>query len=491
MARTRKTIGDRRRRLWLVSLWSCAAAVIAAGSVIIVSSLWLIGTGTQGGKELALTLVLLSATMVASGIDFTFGQQRISIGIEGVPLLLAAFFIDAPMAIAVAALSSAWANRSLPRADGWFGTFGLAFNVSNWAITMAVTSFAVTRFLDPVPGQAAVLLPAALAAAVIMELVHDLLFPIAGELHQRGAARSFFATAKVPIAVNIALPTLFVIVLSPFAGNPGVTALLLACSMVVTYFAVWVANSQQLEQKRSAHLKQSFSRYIPEGLVNDNLDEMTEIHLGGEQRDVSVLFCDIRGFTSWSENREASEIITELNVLLSELSMSVFSTEGTLDKFTGDGLMAFWGAPLPQDDHAERACNAALDMLQRVDEVNERRIAEGQLPLAIGVGVHSGPAVIGNVGHEQRLDYTAIGDTVNLAARLEAATKEIGSVLMISRYTYDRVSVGLQQTAMRIGDITVKGRRQAVETFALQPRRPELDGIDDPDMDLGSHATAA
>jgi adenylate cyclase len=148
--------------------------------------------------------------------------------------------------------------------------------------------------------------------------------------------------------------------------------------------------------------------------------------------------------------------------------------DGTLDKFTGDGLMAFWGAPFEQPDHAARACRAALAMLQNLDRVNQRRAADGQEPFAIGVGVHSGTAVVGNVGHDKRLDYTAIGDTVNLAARLEAATKELGSVMLVSASTIGRLSEEMRERAMRIGDITVKGRKQPVEVWALQPLMPEI-----------------
>jgi adenylate cyclase len=218
---------------------------------------------------------------------------------------------------------------------------------------------------------------------------------------------------------------------------------------------------------------------VPEGIVDDNLESMQEIELGGEQHQLSVLFCDIRGFTSWSEDKGATEVITELNVLLTELSASVMGTGGTLDKFTGDGLMAFWGAPVPVEDHASRACRAALDMLTRLDAVNQRRSEEGQVPFRIGVAVHSGNAVVGNVGHERRLDYTAIGDTVNTTARLEASTKDLGAVLLVSRETIDLVDEELRERAMRIGDVTMKGKARPVEAWALQPLRPDLDGVDD------------
>jgi adenylate cyclase len=268
--------------------------------------------------------------------------------------------------------------------------------------------------------------------------------------------------------------------LTPYAEDSILQfMILLPVLLVGMYGALWVANSQQLEKRRGDRLKDTFGRYVPEGIVDDNIESMQEIELGGEQHDLSVLFCDIRGFTTWAEDKGATEVITELNVLLTELSASVMSTGGTLDKFTGDGLMAFWGAPVPVEDHADRACRAALDMLQRLDAVNARRKEEGQEPFRIGVAVHSGQAVVGNVGHERRLDYTAIGDTVNTTARLEASTKDLGAVLLVSRDTVDSVSAELRDRAMRVGDVQMKGKARPVEAWALQPLRPELDDVDD------------
>jgi len=188
-----------------------------------------------------------------------------------------------------------------------------------------------------------------------------------------------------------------------------------------------------------------------------------EIRLGGEQREVSVLFCDIRGFTAWSELAGAEEVIAQLNVLLRELSAAVMEAGGTLDKYTGDGLMAFWNAPLDQDDHASLACTAALDMLVRLQSSNDERILAGLAPFEIGVGVHSGLAVVGNIGHEDRLDYTAIGDTVNTSARLEAATKEVGSPVLLSAATRDLLPPRLRDLCADRGSVSVKGKQLPIE----------------------------
>jgi class 3 adenylate cyclase len=345
-------------------------------------------------------------------------------------------------------------------------------------MAIGATSFAAEHVLD-VTSHTAVLVVPAFVLALALELMFDLFVVVEIEAAAPGQSRHLLDSMVVP-AANVFLPTMCVAILTPYVvDDPWQFAVLLPVLLVGMYGALWVANSQQLEKRRGERLKDTFSRYVPEGVVDDNLESMQEIELGGEQHSVSVLFCDIRGFTSWSEDKGATEVITELNVLLTELSASVMSTDGTLDKFTGDGLMAFWGAPVPVEDHADRACRAALDMLVRLDGVNKRRAEDGQTPFAIGVAVHSGTAVVGNVGHERRLDYTAIGDTVNTTARLEASTKDLGAVLLVSRATVDELGDELRQRAMRIGDVTMKGKARPVEAWALQPLRPELDGIDD------------
>jgi class 3 adenylate cyclase len=219
------------------------------------------------------------------------------------------------------------------------------------------------------------------------------------------------------------------------------------------------------EATRSAFLQTTFSGYLPASMVDQIVESGSEIELGGEQREITVLFCDIRGFTSWSEKHDPQHIIEELNQLLSALTDCVFDSEGTLDKFTGDGLMAFWGAPLDQPDHASRAVAAAQGMVQRLAEHNAGRAEDERFRL--GIGLHTGLAVVGNVGHDRRHDYTAIGDTVNLSARIEAATKDAGAELLISDETLQHLTGEEQRGFRMLGPITVKGRRQPVTIHAV------------------------
>jgi class 3 adenylate cyclase/HAMP domain-containing protein len=227
--------------------------------------------------------------------------------------------------------------------------------------------------------------------------------------------------------------------------------------------AVAIDNARLHDAMRDEHhlLARSFSQYVPASVVEQLLERGETVELGGTQKDVSVLFCDIRGFTSWSEKLPPTTVVAELNALLAVLCDCVFETDGTLDKFTGDGLMALWGAPLDQPDHADRACRAALMMEDRLSAFN----AEHGMDFRIGVGIHSGAAVVGNIGHDRRHDYTAIGDTVNLSARIEAATKELGATVLVSKETIARAGLPVVRRFEQVGDISVKGRSQQVTVF--------------------------
>lgn len=436
-----------------------------------------------GVTRIMLIVLLSIAAMVVARFPLRMGHGETIISLDSIPLVLVAVLLEPAYAVLVGITCVVIAligQPMLPGVAGWFWRIQTPLAAGT---SMGIASTIADQVGARDGGLGPVLLIQAFVVALALEAMFDIVVAIDLEAETRGAARQLLV-GWAPIAANVMLPTFVVSVLTPYIHEPLVFALLLPVLLLGMYGALWVANSQQLEKRRGQRLKDTFSRYVPEGIVDDNLETMQAVELGGEQRDVSVLFCDIRGFTSWSEDKGATEVISELNVLLTELSNAVMGTEGTLDKFTGDGLMAFWGAPVPVEDHAERACLAALDMLRRLEHVNQRRVDEGQAPFAIGVGVHSGTAVVGNVGHERRLDYTAIGDTVNTAARLEASTKEIGAVLLASSVTVNLLSDELRERAMRIGDVTMKGKSRAVEVWALQPDHleiSELSGLGDLD----------
>jgi adenylate cyclase len=187
------------------------------------------------------------------------------------------------------------------------------------------------------------------------------------------------------------------------------------------------------------------------------------VTLGGEEREATVLFADIRGFTTLSEQLPPSELIQLLNAYLSRMSRVIEERKGVIDKYIGDEVMAIFGAPLASSDHALRAVMAAVDMLKELQQFNA---AEGRnAPLRIGIGIATGPVIVGNVGSPQRLNYTVLGDTVNLASRLQGLTKEYGVPLLISGTTYGQVATRF--SCRLLGKSAVRGRQEETLLYTV------------------------
>jgi len=220
------------------------------------------------------------------------------------------------------------------------------------------------------------------------------------------------------------------------------------------------------------------SRYVNPEIVRRLADESHDLMLGGQRVPLSILFSDIRGFTSLSEKLSAEQVVEMLNEYLGEMTEIVFAHGGTLDKFIGDAVMALWGAPLPVDDHARRAAECALAMTAALERLNARwsQSGEGAAGLRIGIGINTGEAVVGNIGSlKHKLEYTAIGDAVNLASRLEGLNKEMGTTIIISEATRAALGEGFDTAPLR--EVNVKGKEQAVLVHELRGHaRPEASG---------------
>ncbi|RMH69086.1 MAG: GAF domain-containing protein [Gemmatimonadetes bacterium] len=213
------------------------------------------------------------------------------------------------------------------------------------------------------------------------------------------------------------------------------------------------------EQER---IRENLQRYLPAELANQMMNQ-GQIQLGGEECFVSILFSDIQGFTSRAEKMPAGEVVQMLNAYFSLMTDEIFKQEGTLDKFMGDGIMTIFGAPIPHEDHALRAIKAAIGMRERLKELNAEWAKEGKEPLVIRIGIASGTVVAGNIGSERRMDYTAIGDAVNLASRLESAAS--GGQILIDDMTYE-LAAGVIK-ANRLVPIRVKGKSRPIQVYEV------------------------
>lgn len=226
-------------------------------------------------------------------------------------------------------------------------------------------------------------------------------------------------------------------------------------------------------EKKGRQLKKAFSNYVSPDLVREIEKNPDKLVLGGEQREISILFSDIRGFTTVSESLTPPELVTLLNEYLSPMTRIVLEEKGTLDKFIGDAVMAIFNAPLDVSGHAEHACVAAVKMMEELTRLNVGFTERGMHTLDIGVGINTGPAVVGNMGADIRFDYTAIGDSVNLASRLEGLNKYYGSHILVSEDTRKQVSDGLF-TFREVDRVRVKGKHLPVVMYELMIKNIEL-----------------
>jgi adenylate cyclase len=210
----------------------------------------------------------------------------------------------------------------------------------------------------------------------------------------------------------------------------------------------------------------TLNRYVSPQLVEYVLDNLERINLAGEKKELSILFSDVRNFTTMTEASDPMELIKTLNEYLAEMTDVIFKYDGITDKFIGDGILAYWGAFTPGKNHAELATRAALEMLERLEALNEKWKAEGRKELAIGIGINTGEVVFGNVGSGKKIEFTVIGDPVNLAARLESQTKEFGVNLIISEFTAAKLNGDFKLRPL--GGVKVKGKTVETKIFEVQ-----------------------
>lgn len=240
-----------------------------------------------------------------------------------------------------------------------------------------------------------------------------------------------------------------------------ILAVLLSFSMLYVFTLAYKYILERIERKRITGM---FSRYVAPQIVQEVIKQGDQVKLGGERKEIAVLFVDIRGFTPLSEKATPEEVVEILNAYLTLCANSIFECGGTLDKFIGDATMAFFNAPIDQDNYVYQAVKAAWLMKEGAKPLEEKLFEKFGKRVQFGIGVNTGPAVIGNIGADFRMDYTAIGDTVNTAARLESNAK--AGQILISEAVYHRIENDIEATPL--GEYQVKGKTEKINVFQVE-----------------------
>lgn len=277
-----------------------------------------------------------------------------------------------------------------------------------------------------------------------------------------GVASLILAIIYILVAYNIFILGYVINVIYP------VLALLAAGACVGLY-------RNLTEEKEKRWLRHTFGFYLDQAVIDRLASDPSQLNMAGEKKELSVLFSDIRGFTSISEKMEPERLAQQLGIYLERMTYEVFEYEGVLDKFIGDAVMAFYGAPIDQPDHAIRACKTALAMVQATHDLDQVWKDKNLPILRSGVGINTGPMIVGNLGSPLRMDYTVIGDSVNLASRLEGLTRPLGVDIIVGHTTRDQC---VNEFYFRpLAMVRVKGKEELVEAYQLiGPRR----GFDPP-----------
>lgn len=302
-----------------------------------------------------------------------------------------------------------------------------------------LTHSGFTRFID-------------LCAIILFGLLMGLIIP-----RLKAVKGIFFALTIICVFVAI---NMFLFV----SFNIWLNLIYPALTMITIYLGITVYR-YITEEREKKKIRGAFQYYLTASVINEMLKNPDKLKLGGDKKNLSVLFSDIRGFTTISEKLTPEELVHLLNEYLTAMTDIVFKYDGMLDKYMGDAIMAVFGAPLDQPDHARRACQTALDMMNELHRLQKKWIEEGKPPLNIGIGINSGDMVVGNMGSQMRFDYTVMGDMVNLGSRLEGTNKEYGSNIIFSEFTYNAVKEFM--CCRELDWVRVKGKKLPVKIYEL------------------------
>jgi adenylate cyclase len=259
-----------------------------------------------------------------------------------------------------------------------------------------------------------------------------------------------------------------------FAGGQWYPLVVPLLALVLATFGD-VAYGYFVEGREKRRVKRLFSRYVSKDVFDQLIADPASARLGGERRAMTVLFCDIRGFTTVSEQGAPEAIVAQLNEYFSRMVPIVFAHKGTIDKFVGDMIMALFSAPLDDPDHADHAVQTALAMWAGLAQLNREWAAAGRPTLDIGIGINTGEMVAGNLGSDAIMSYTVIGDQVNLGARLESLNKDFHTRVIISEAT--RAALRERYDIRALGDVVVKGKSVPVKIFSVVTPQTPIRGL--------------
>lgn len=265
---------------------------------------------------------------------------------------------------------------------------------------------------------------------------------------------------------SVALVMIAYIVLSAISFRYGYSVNILTpnAMMIVTMIFAYCYR-YIVEDKNKEKIKTAMGKYISEDIMKNVVKNIDELKLGGKKANVTVLFADIRGFTSMSEKLSADEVSAILNEYFTEIEPIITKHNGVINKFIGDAVMAIFGEPIQDENHPKNAVRCACDMLTKVEELQGKWLSEGKPKIEIGIGINTGEAFVGNIGSEKRMEYTVIGDMVNLASRIESNNKVYKTNLLISNSTFDYVR-GIVDT-IKISNVKIRGKEKELDLYEV------------------------
>lgn len=277
---------------------------------------------------------------------------------------------------------------------------------------------------------------------------------------------AFSRTVFKPLILSIGTGLLTnVVFLALFENGITVNFIHVNLSWILSAGALFAYRYLLVERSRR-EMRTMFSKYVSSAVLETILANPEKVTLGGEEKTITVLFSDIRGFTTLSEKTTPKELVSILNRYFTLMTGEVLAHGGVLDKYIGDAVMAFWGAPLPDSNQADNAFLAAKGMLEKLKTFNVELKKEKDITIDIGIGIYTGSAVIGNIGSFQRFDYTAMGDTVNVASRLEGLNKEYRTHLIVGETT--KAQINLPAQFKKLGETQVKGRVEPITIYTIE-----------------------